>query len=146
MFNYIFVFDADTLEDDINVVVQKHARKSNHGMLVCHKEHGPHVELGMVASAKGELGMVVKTKGKGKRQEKLDNIEHGELAFPWKLELQNEVLEGDKHDKKTEFWKKERQFFRGRINLFLSRMNIVLGTFFTSNLISKFYLVNEFNS
>ncbi|XP_024190037.1 protein ROS1A [Rosa chinensis] len=124
----LFFKSTDRPEDNINVVVQKH--QLNHGILVCYQEnekHGPHVELGIVASANGELGMVATTKGKGRRQEKLEKLEHGELAHPWKLQLQNEVKEGDKHDPNSEFWDKERQFFEGRINLFLTRMRIVQG-------------------
>ena len=79
--------------------------------------------------------MLTTPKRKGRRQEKLEKLEHGELAHPWKLQLQSEVKEGDKHDQEnSEFWCKERKLFGDRIDLFLYRMRIVQGTFYTSYL------------
>ncbi|KAL6179036.1 hypothetical protein ACLB2K_050552 [Fragaria x ananassa] len=76
-----------------------------------------------IAHANGERGMVAMTKKKGRWQEKLEKLEHGELVHPWKLQLQNIVKEGDKHDEEhSQFWEKERELFLGRIDLFLIHM------------------------
>ncbi|XP_004301529.1 PREDICTED: protein ROS1-like [Fragaria vesca subsp. vesca] len=124
--------------DDLELLVKKIdtfevniSHKSNHGIRVCYQEnekHGPHVELGIVAHANGERGMVAMTKKKGRWQEKLEKLEHGELFHPWNLQLQNIVKEGDIHDEEhSQFWEKERELFRGRIDLFLTRMRDIQG-------------------
>nr|XP_004304875.2 PREDICTED: protein ROS1-like [Fragaria vesca subsp. vesca] len=130
----VSLLESDSFElfvESIDIFEENTSHESNHGILVCYQKnekHGHHVELGIVAHGNGELGVVATTKRKGRRQEKLEKLEHGELAHPWKLQLQNGVKEGEKHDEEhSGFWEKERDFFRGRIDLFLTRLRIVQG-------------------
>ncbi|KAL6132750.1 hypothetical protein ACLB2K_064989 [Fragaria x ananassa] len=124
----VSLLESDSFElfvESIDIFEENTSHESNHGILVHYQKN----ELGIVAHGNGELGMVATTKRKGRRQEKLEKLEHGELAHPWKLQLQNGVKdEGGKHDEEhSKFWEKERDFFHGRIDLFLTRMRIVQG-------------------